>query len=93
MSKQILTIGGNVGSSVSMKLLPAMLTEDDFLRPMPGGRRRVFAHLKLQAESIETDALDHSPTIKAVACASGFKTPASLAAANLTFAEITANGC
>ncbi len=32
---------------------------------IPGGRV-VFAHLKLRADPIEADALDNSPTIKAL---------------------------
>ena len=32
---------------------------------IPGGRT-VFAHLKLRADPIEADALDNSPTIKAL---------------------------
>ncbi len=69
-SEIILAIGGNVRGSVRLKLLPAVRIPGEALRPMdqsmiPGGRV-VFAHLKLRADPIEADALDNSPTIKAL---------------------------
>ncbi len=69
-NERILAIGGNVRGSVRLKLLPAVRYPGEALRPMdqsmiPGGRA-VFAHLKLRADPIEADALDNSPTIKAL---------------------------
>ena len=69
-NERILAIGGNVRGSVRLKLLPAVRFPGQALRPMdqsmiPGGRT-VFAHLKLRADPIEADALDNSPTIKAL---------------------------
>ena len=79
---RILAIGGNVRGSVSLKLLPAARDPGKDLRPVAGSRR-MFAHLKLRAEPIEEDALDRSPTMQALACTSGVRVPAWLAAANL----------
>jgi hypothetical protein len=69
-SDLILAIGGNVRGSVRLKLWPAERREGRPLYPMdqsriPGGRA-VFAHLKLRADPVEADALDNSPTIKAL---------------------------
>jgi hypothetical protein len=90
---QILTIGGNVGSSVSMKLMPAVRTDHNFLQTLPGGRGPIFAHLKLRADSIEANALDNSPTIKAAGCTIGFDAPAPLEATNLRFVGNPTNRC
>ena len=67
---RILAIGGNVRGSVSLKLLPAASEPGKELSPV-GGARRMFAHLKLRAESIEEDALDRTPTMRALGCATG----------------------
>lgn len=68
---RILAVGGNVRGAVSLKLLPAAADgADGALRPLPG-RRRIFAHLKLRAPSIEADALDRTPTMRAIRCADG----------------------
>ena len=73
--ERILAIGGNVRGTVSLKLLPAVFR---------GGRlvptRSLFAHLKLQADPIEDDALDRSPTLVAVRSSDGREPPAQLAA-------------
>ncbi len=74
-SERILAIGGNVRGTVSIKLLPAVLDGEN-LSPIARGGRPVFAHLKLKADPVEDDALDRSPTIRAVACAIGFEVPA-----------------
>jgi hypothetical protein len=70
--QRIFAIGGNVRRSVSMKLLPAEQLKGKYLRPVnqstPQRARPTFAHLKLRAKSIEANALDNSPTIKALAC-------------------------
>lgn len=86
---RILTIGGNVRGTVGLKLMPAVRDPDLGLRP-EGGTRRMFAHLKLRAEPIEADALDHSPTIHAVVCGGRFQVPAQLAAANVLTAVTSA---
>lgn len=68
--RRILVIGGNVEQSVSLTILPAVLSAHGFLRPVDkdaiAGARTVFAHLKLNADPVERDALDHSPTIDAL---------------------------
>lgn len=73
--ERILTIGGNVRGTVSLKLLPAVSR---------GGRlvptRPLFAHLKLQADPIEDDALESTPTIEAVRATDGMAPPAPLVA-------------
>jgi hypothetical protein len=77
--QRILAIGGNVRSRVSMKLLPAVI-EQGRLRPDTD----VFAHLKLRADTIEAEALDNTPTIRALGCAVDFTPPAQLTSANVT---------
>jgi len=64
---RILAIGGNVRATVGLKLLPAVLDETVGLRP-DGGARPLFAHLKLRAASLAGDALDATPTMRALAC-------------------------
>ena len=86
---RILAIGGNVRGSVSLKLLQAARAEGMDLRPVG----RMFAHLKLRTEPIEPDALDRSPTIKALGCADGFQAPAQLTAANVVPAATSAARC
>ena len=80
--RRILAIGGNVRGAVSLKLLPAADGPDGSLRPLPG-RRRIFAHLRLRSPWIAADALDHTPTMRAVRCADGFPLPAPATAAGL----------
>ena len=89
---RILTIGGNVRGTVGLKLMPAVRQPDVGLRP-EGGTRRMFAHLKLRAEPIEADALDRSPTMRAVVCAAEFGAPAQRVAANLVTAGPSAARC
>ncbi len=80
--RRILAVGGNVRGAVSLKLLSAAADgADGSLRPLPIGRR-IFAHLKLRAPTIEPDALDHAPTIRAIRCA-GSRLPPEAAAARL----------
>lgn len=76
---QILTIGGNVGSTVSMKLFPAVRERGEHLHP----RDDIFAHLKLGTDPIELFAIEGSPTVEAIACSVGFEPPAQLAAVDL----------
>ena len=59
--KRILAIGGNVRGKVSLKLLPATLRGGN-LAPA----REIFAHLRVRADAIEGDALDNSPTARAL---------------------------
>ena len=80
--RRILAVGGNVRGAVSLKLLPAADGPDGSLRPLPT-RRRIFAHLKLRGPAIAADALDHTPTMRAVGCADGFRLPPQAAAAGL----------
>jgi len=68
-SGRILTIGGNVRGSVRLKFLPAQTAPGDqagVYTSIGRGSRVVFAHLKLRAESIGNDALESSPTIRAL---------------------------
>ena len=78
--EEILAIGGNVRGTVSLKRLPATRSQGETLRPT----RTTFAHLKLRAESIALDALDNSPTMKALGCDAGFETPNQLATIDLS---------
>ena len=63
-------IGGNVLNSVSLTILPATREGEGPLRPLADsdldGARTTFAHLKLRSDPVEPDALDHSPTIRAL---------------------------
>ena len=79
---RILAIGGNVRGTVALKLLPAARAPGKGLHPV-GGTRPMFAHLKLRAAPIEADALDRTPTMRALRCTDGFQAPAALAAAQL----------
>lgn len=68
--ERILTIGGNVRGSVSMKLMAAEVAErgrtPTLHRRVGLGRRVIFAHLKLSADSIGPDGLIGNPTLKAL---------------------------
>ena len=77
---RILAIGGNVRSTVGLKLLPAA-SDEVGLRPQ-GGTGSPFAHLVLRAEPIAEDTLDSSPTMRALTCGE-WAMPAQLATANL----------
>jgi hypothetical protein len=69
---RIFAIGGNVRRAVSLKLFPTVRTSGKNLRPANisnvDDERPLFAHLKLRAASIEANALDNTPTIKALDC-------------------------
>ena len=71
--ERILAIGGNVRGAVSLKLLRASHKAGQPLRllDMEEDARPIFAHLKLRADPVEANALDTSPTIKAVGCVVG----------------------
>jgi len=64
---QILTIGGNVRSSVRLKVFPAGVANGGQLAPLPTART-IFAHLKLKTDPIEADALEQTPTLRSLAC-------------------------
>ncbi|HJO11353.1 MAG: DUF2272 domain-containing protein [Gammaproteobacteria bacterium] len=83
VADRIMVIGGNVRGSVTMKLLPAIAATNGLLKPAPYNRRRIFAHLKLNADPISDNALDLSPTIRAMNCGDIQPTTA-MVAANLT---------
>ncbi len=63
-------IGGNVMNSVTLTILPGVRDGQGPLRPMAqddlDGARTMFAHLKLRAPSIVPNALDVTPTIRAM---------------------------
>jgi len=65
---KILVIGGNVRSSVRMKVMHAVQVEGESLRPLSDNGRALFAHLKLQAPAIALNALDTTPTMQARQC-------------------------
>jgi hypothetical protein len=66
----IMVIGGNVLNSVSLSVLKAE-TRNGRLAPVAedaiDGARRWFAHLSLRTGPIEANALDASPTVRALA--------------------------
>lgn len=68
---RMFVIGGNVASCVSLTILPMTLDRARYPRPTVQtdieGARRIFAHLKLRADPIEPNALDNSPSIRALA--------------------------
>ncbi len=67
---RVLVIGGNVRGSVRLKLFAAEFGAngdgDATVRSVSSSERTIFAHLKLRADSIDADALDTSPTVKAL---------------------------
>ena len=68
---RILVIGGNVRGSVRLKLFAARFGSngdgEPRARSVTGDDRTMFAHLKLRAEPLhEADALDTSPTVRAL---------------------------
>lgn len=64
---QILTIGGNVRSSVRMKIFPASTATNKQFAPEPTARP-IFVHLQLQTPKAQADALEHAPTLQALRC-------------------------
>lgn len=66
--EQISVIGGNVRATVRMKVIPATRDDEHPLHPVADNGRPLFAHLQLQAEEIEADALDHAPSLQDKAC-------------------------
>ncbi|HEY0960900.1 MAG TPA: DUF2272 domain-containing protein [Pseudomonadales bacterium] len=84
---QILTIGGNVRSSVRLKIFPAGKDDGRELAPLPTART-IFAHLKLRAEPIDARALEQTPTLRSLGCVMTEEPPtfvtASIAAPHVT---------
>jgi len=69
-NKRIFAIGGNVRRAVSLKLFPAVY-QGKTLRPVNPSfddERPMFVHMKLRSREIEANALDNSPTMKALDC-------------------------
>ncbi len=69
-NERILAIGGNVRGSVRLKFLPAQAKPghdgSGWYEMIGRESRLVFAHLKLRAAPIGNDALESSPTIRAL---------------------------
>ena len=65
---RIMVIGGNVRGWVRLKLLPADINAEGLLAPVPYNGRQIFAHLKLQADSIPNNALEQSPSVQSLSC-------------------------
>ena len=67
---RILVIGGNVFQSVSLTILPLRRDGARYPRPVDEsvveGAQTIFAHLKLKGDSIERNALDNSPAVRAL---------------------------
>lgn len=68
---RINVIGGNVIDGVTLTILPLTSEGTAFARPVSDeevtGARTIFAHLKLTADPVEDDAMDRSPTLRAMA--------------------------
>lgn len=91
--KRIFAIGGNVRRAVSLKLFPAVL-QGKSLRPVNlsfDDERPMFVHMKLRSAAIEANALDSSPTIKALDCVLIFEERHP--AYGLTPARVLRNAC
>ena len=93
--ERILAIGGNVRGTVSLKLLRAQREGGKPLRVVDPDEdeRPIFAHLKLRANPIDADALASSATMRAFGCVVATRTPAVVAAANLTAGSLAAARC
>ena len=61
---EIKAIGGNVRASVRLKVFPAATRAGEYFAPSPYAGRKIFAHLQLQADRIEENAMDNSPTLQ-----------------------------
>jgi len=63
-------IGGNVVNGVTLTILPLIRRDGGHPRPVSGddlaGARSYFAHLKLRGDPVEPNAMDQSPTIRAL---------------------------
>ncbi|MDP2285258.1 MAG: DUF2272 domain-containing protein, partial [Pseudohongiella sp.] len=65
-AQKIMVIGGNVRGTVRMKVLHAVQDDGGELRPLSDNGRVLFAHLKLEAPAIALNALDNTPTLRAL---------------------------
>ncbi|MBH98610.1 MAG: hypothetical protein CMM56_09205 [Rhodospirillaceae bacterium] len=69
-NQQVLVIGGNVRGAVRLKLLAASFYQEDGadvrVRSVGLGRRTIFAHLKLHSDSVESNVLENSPTLRSL---------------------------
>ena len=69
-ARRFFVVGGNVLQSVSLTIVPGVIDEGRNLRPIDedtlDGARTIFAHLKLDADRVEMNALDNTPTIRAL---------------------------
>ena len=72
--QRILLIGGNVRSSVRLKVLPGQVNDHGMFEPEPYNNRQIFAHLQLQAPLIKKHSLLDSPTLRQFDC-SGSEVP------------------
>jgi hypothetical protein len=92
---RIQAIGGNVRGTVSLKLLRAQRETGKPLRVVDPDEdeRPIFVHLKLRADPIAADALASSVTMKAFGCVVATRTPAVVAAADLTAGGLAAARC
>jgi len=88
---RFLTVGGNVGGRVSLKIMPTT-TRNGVETPV-SSRRVIFAHLKLKADPVAADALDQTPTMKALGCAVGTPSPNQALAIGLTAGRVAAKSC
>jgi hypothetical protein len=61
---EIKAIGGNVRAAVRLKIFPAASSDGEYFAPVPYAGRKIFAHLQLQAEPIEENAMNNSPTLQ-----------------------------
>jgi len=89
-AQKIMVIGGNVRSSVRMKVLHAVQEEGQALRPLSDNGRALFAHLKLEAPSIALNALDSTPTLLARTCNAPARSIPGLA---LTTPRVSSTSC
>jgi hypothetical protein len=67
---RILVIGGNILGAVTLAVWPTERAPGGYLKPTAvieiDGTRNVFAHMRLRANPIEANAMDNSPTVKAL---------------------------
>jgi hypothetical protein len=101
--RRFLTIGGNVRSAVSVKIMPAewddrakrlrpFRPDDDRIGDNPyRGVRPIFAHLSLRTGPVVADALSVSATVRALTCDDTRPLPAPLR--NLVAMSSPANAC
>lgn len=69
--ERILGIGGNVLRSVGLKVVAGERHPDGGLTPVSVPGSPLFAHLKLRADPVASDALSRSPTLRAALAGPG----------------------